>query len=72
MKRKSILENRNEYASILTKVEGGKSQIKVGDMRQALKIMVRLETALIRAGYKSAMMVLRREAVAKAKALKKK
>lgn len=70
--RKKVLTTRNQFASILTKLEGGKSQMKIGDARQALSLMVALEEALILKGYKSAMMVLRKEAVAKAKAFKAK
>ena len=71
-KRKQIAETPMELAAILTKLEGGKSQIKIGDMRQAMKMMITLETALQVAGYKSAMMLLRRKAVQQAKAIKEK
>lgn len=70
MPRKIVVHNRKEYANMLTLLEGGKSEIKVGDMRQAFKLIVNLEAALIMAGRRSAIMLLRREAVAKAKAMK--
>ena len=72
MARKITVTNRNKLASMICKLEGGKSEIKIGDMRQALKMIVVLEAALIVKGHRSGLMVLRREAVAKAKKLKSK
>lgn len=68
--RKELVRDRNHYASLIAKLEGGKSSIKIGDMRQAMKLIVILEAVLIKAGYKSALMVLRREAVQKFKSFK--
>lgn len=70
MNRKKIVVDRNNLASILTKLEGGKSQIKLGDMRQAMKLIVTLEAALIATGHKSVLLMLRKEAMAKAKSAK--
>ena len=61
-----------QLAAILAKLEGGKSQIKIGDMRQAMKMMIALDSALHVAGYKSALIMLRRKAVQQAKAIKAK
>lgn len=60
--RKSLISDRDKYASILAKLEAGKSSVKIGDMRQVMKLLVTLEATLIKAGYKSGLMVLRREA----------
>jgi len=70
MNRKKLVADRNNYASILTKLEGGKSQIKLCDMRQAIKLMVSLEAALILTGHRSALLMLRKEALEKVKAQK--
>jgi hypothetical protein len=34
---------RNQIASKLAKLEGGKSQARIGDLRQILKLLVQLE-----------------------------
>jgi hypothetical protein len=65
--RKQLIRNRNHYAQVLTTLEGGKSSIKMGDMRQALRLVVEFEAELYRRGYKSALLILRREAVEKGK-----
>lgn len=70
--RKKIVETPMQYAALLTKMEGGKSQIKVGDMRQALRLMRALETSLILSGYRSALLMIRREAVEQAKKIRAK
>lgn len=54
---------KNALADMLTKIEGGKSQISVGDMRQARKLLVVLEAAFINSGYKSAVLQIRKDAV---------
>ena len=66
--RKEIADSPMKLAALLTKMEGGTSEIKVADMRQAMKLMVDLDAALTVAGYKSALVMLRRKAAAKAKA----
>jgi hypothetical protein len=71
MKRKTIVKDRNELANILAKLEGGKSQAKVADVRQAMKLLVSLEAAGIAKGRKSIFMMLRREAHTVAKKIKK-
>ena len=65
--RRSIVNNRAELANILAKLEGGKHQAIVADIREVLKLMVALETALIVRGYKSANLIIRREALEKAR-----
>ena len=69
--RKSIVKDRSELANVLTLVESGKSQIKVGDMRQALKALVAIEAAGILKGRKSIFMMLRKESRLKAAKVKK-
>lgn len=66
-KRKDLTSSQREYASLLAKLEGGKSQASIGDVRQLRKIMVSLEAALILAGYKSELLKMRAEARAVAK-----
>lgn len=70
-KRKELVDSPMKLAALLTKIEGGKSQIKVGDMRQAVKIIIDLEAALRVAGYKSILVMLRKKAQAKADKVKK-
>ena len=69
--RKQLVTSRAQYANLLTKLEGGKSNVKVGDMRETLRLVVGLEATLIVAGHKSALLILRKEAVEKAKQLLK-
>lgn len=71
-KRKCLAENPTKLAAIACKLEGGKSQIKMGDMNQAMKLIVAFETALTVAGYKSAIMMLKKKANADAAEIKKK
>lgn len=63
---KSLVHDAKAYANLMTKLEGGKSSVKVGDMRQTIKLMTNLETALILAQYKSAILIIRRAAQAQA------
>ncbi len=73
MKRKQLVKNSMEYATLMTKMEGGKSQINIADMKQAISLMKKLEVALIlRGGYRSALLTIRREACAMAKKIKEK
>lgn len=70
MKRKVFVKNRNHYASLLAKLEGGKSSVKIGDMRQVLSLVVAFEVALIKDKRRSALLMLRKEAKEKAAKLK--
>ena len=70
MKRKVFVKNRNHYASLLCKLESGKSSIKIGDMREALKIIIAFEVDLIKTKKRSALLMLRKEAKEKAAKLK--
>lgn len=67
--RKQIVKNRNELASLQAMLEGGKSEAKVGDHRQSLRLLKQLEKWLIVKGYKSAVMMIRREAREEVKAM---
>ncbi len=69
--RKSIVKDRSDLANVLTLCEAGKSQIKVGDMRQALKALVAIEAAGYLKGKKSIFAMLRKEAKTKAAKVKK-
>lgn len=60
-KRKELVQNRGQLANLMTKLEAGKSQTKVGDMRQALKILKNLDRECTKKGYKSILVMLRRE-----------
>lgn len=68
--RKSIVKNRSELANVLAIAEAGKSQAKVGDLRQALKALIAIEAAGILKGRKSIFSMLRKEARAKAAKIK--
>lgn len=70
--RKQLVKNRSELADVLNKLDGLRHGLSQKQARTALKHVEILETALIAKGYKSAVMVLRRQAVKKAAALKKK
>jgi len=61
-KKKDLTSSPREYASIIAKLEAGKSQASIGDIRQVRKLMVSLEAALILSGYKSELLKMRAEA----------
>lgn len=65
--RKTVVKDRTELAKVMTKFESGKSQSKIGDVREIFKKLIALEAAGYVAGRKSIMTMLRREAVAIAK-----
>lgn len=62
--RKPIVKDRAALANLMTKLEGGKSSMKVGDSREFLKKLVHLEKAGYMTGKLSIFAMLRREAVA--------
>lgn len=64
-----MAKNRQQYASLLAKLEGGKSEARIGDIRQILKLQKDLELQMVLMGYKSLLLGIRREAVAEAKKL---
>lgn len=68
-KRKRIVKDRAEIANLITKREGGKSQSKVGDTRQQLKILKNLEVQSILNGAASVVLLIRKEARKEAKAI---
>lgn len=70
MKRKSIATSKTELADILNKFDGLKIGLSRKEARKALGFLEVLETALYKAGYKSAVLIVRRNAVRKAKKLK--
>lgn len=59
---------RSAVANLIAILEGGKSQAKVGDVRQILKILIQMETNAIKAKTPSPLLALRKEARIKAKA----
>lgn len=67
--RKQIVENRSQLANLMTKLEGGKSTMEVGDGREFLRKFKELEKYCYLKGYKSPAIMLRREAVAEAEAM---
>lgn len=69
-KRVRLAKNRADLANILTKLEGGKSSIKVGDMRQVLKLLVHFEANGYNDGACSVLAMLRKEAIEIAERLK--
>lgn len=69
--RKPIVKDRADLANLMTKLEGGKSNMKVGDSREFLKKLVHLEKAGYMTGKLSIFAMLRREAVALAMKTKK-
>lgn len=71
MKRKQLVHSKREYANLITRLEAGKSQLKNHEMIEAIAIMEKLEVMIIQKGMKSAVLMIRRNAVAKAKKLKK-
>lgn len=66
MKRKSVATSRTSYADILNKLDGLRAGISRSEFRKALKLMETLEAALIKRGYKSAVLIIRRNAKKKA------
>ena len=69
--RKHIVKNRAALANLMAKMEGGKSQAKIGDIRQLLKILVNLEVQSILEDKESILEMLRKEAEEKAAKKKK-
>jgi hypothetical protein len=67
MGKKQIVKDRQQLASIIAQIEGGKSQIKIGDVRQALKILKTVDLQLTKTGYKSVLVMLRKEVIREAK-----
>lgn len=61
--RKKAVKDRSDLAAQLCKMEGRKSQVKIGDMRQTLKLLVKFDAEATVANKKSAIIALRREAV---------
>ena len=55
---------------MLAKSEAGKSQAKVGDIRQVLKILIAIDAAGFKLRRKSLFSMLRREAKIKSKKIK--
>lgn len=70
--RKETVISRNDLANKLAKLELGKTEAKVGDVRELLKRLVQLEAAGYVASRKSALLKLRKEAVIMAKKIKAK
>lgn len=70
--RKTVVKSRTELAKVMTKFEGGKSQVKVGDMNETFKKLIALEAAGYLANRKSIFTMLRKEAIALAKKKKAK
>lgn len=69
-KRKSIAKNKSEYAALLAKLDGNYSGLSREEARKALRLMETLEIGLIIRGYKSACLIIRRNAKRKAAKLK--
>jgi hypothetical protein len=67
--RKKVVDTTMQYAALMAKLEGGKVEIPMGQWRQAVSYMEKLETALYVAGYKSAVLMIRRNAVKKGKVI---
>jgi len=59
---------RATVANLLTILEGGKSQAKVGDVRQLLKLLILAEVQCLKTKQPSILLALRKEARIKAKA----
>jgi len=68
--RKSIATSKTELAEILNKFDGLRTGLSRADARKALKFLEVLETALYVAGYKSAVRIVRKNAVRKGNKLK--
>lgn len=69
--RKQVVKDRADLANVVTKFEKGKSQVKVGDVREVLRILVGIEAAGYVKGHKSVFMMMRKESVALGKKAKK-
>lgn len=65
-KRKAVAKNKSEYAALLAKLDGDYAGLSRAEARKALKLMETLETGLILRGYKSACLIIRRNAKKKA------
>lgn len=65
-----LKKQRGQLMNQMTKLEAGKSSMRVGDARQMGKLLVALETELILKQKPSVILTLRKEALANAQALK--
>lgn len=61
--KEEMVKDRAALANLMTKLEGGKSSMIVGDSREYLKKLVHLEKKAILEGKKSVLAMLRKEAV---------
>lgn len=60
--KKQLIPDAKNYSRIMTLLEGGKSNVKIGDMREIRRKMVLLEASVILAGYKSTLAPIRADA----------
>lgn len=72
MKRKSITTSKTGLADILNKMDGLRTGTTRAENRKMLKFLETLETALYVKGWKSACLIIRRNAVRKGKKIKNK
>ena len=72
MAKKPMVANERELASLIAKAEDGKSQAKIGDIRQAIKILKKADVAATLASRRSPLTMLRKMAIAEAKKIKAK
>jgi len=51
--KKQLIKNTMELAQIMTLIETGKSQVKIGDARELVSKLSKLDLAIQEAGYES-------------------
>lgn len=70
-KRKEVVVSRAQLVNLVTKLENTKNQASVNAFRRAFKQLVLLDADATLNGYKSPIIMLRNEALAKVKAVRK-
>lgn len=69
-KRKEMVPTVNKLASLIAELEGGKSESRIGDIRQILKLVVDMDAKATRMGMRAPLTMLRKIAINKARASK--
>jgi predicted transcriptional regulator len=71
MAKKNLVKDSQALSSLIARIEGGKSEIKIGDIRQAIKILRNLDRFATLEGLRSPLTMLRKQVLKDVKGKKK-